>query len=116
MKIKVYIAGPYSNGDMAINVREAFKTANDLAELGFFPFVPHYTHFWHMLFPHPYEFWLSLDEAFLICCDAVYRLKGNSVGADKEIEIAKERNIPVFYNINDLKSFFLNEQHPKISR
>ena len=26
------------------------------------PFVPHGTHFWHMLFPRPYEFWLDLDN------------------------------------------------------
>ena len=39
-------------------MHNAFKAANDLADLGFAPFVPHFTHFWHLLFPRPYEFWL----------------------------------------------------------
>jgi len=43
------IAGPYTRGDVAVNVRNAYEVANRLADLGFAPFVPHATHFWHML-------------------------------------------------------------------
>jgi len=103
---KIYIAGPYSNGDIALNVRKAFEVANDLANLGFAPFVPHYTHFWHMLFPRPYEFWLELDNQFLPSCDALIRIPGISNGADKEVEFAKSLNIPVFDNIEDLNNHF----------
>lgn len=53
------------NGDVAVNVRTAYEAANRLADLGFAPFVPHATHFWHTLFPCPYEFWLELDNQFL---------------------------------------------------
>src|SRR5262245_4927589 len=70
MRAKIYVAGPYSKGDVAVNVRNAFEAANQLADLGFAPFVPHSTHFWHMLFPRPYEFWLTLDNQFLPYCDA----------------------------------------------
>ena len=96
MKAKIYIAGPYTKGDVAINVRTAFETANKLADLGFAPFVPHSTHFWHMMFPRPYEFWLDLDNEFLPCCQAVLRLPGESSGADKEVSLAQTKNIPVF--------------------
>ena len=89
MKAKVYIAGPYTDGDVAINVRKAFAVANDLADNGFAPFVPHYTHFWHMLFPRPYEFWLNLDREYLRSCDCVFRIEGNSRGADEEEEFGK---------------------------
>src|SRR4051812_18389908 len=85
MIARIYIAGPYSTGDMAVNVRTAYEVANRLADLGFAPFVPHATHFWHMLFPRPYEFWLDLDNQFLPCCEGLLRLPGISSGADKEV-------------------------------
>ena len=104
--IKVYIAGPYSKGDVAVNVRNAFEAANKLADLGFAPFVPHYTHFWHMMFPRPYDFWLKLDKQFLPCCDALLRLPGESHGSDTEVEFAKNLNIPVFFDIDSLVNYF----------
>lgn len=56
MIAKVYIAGPYTEGDVAINVRNAFEAANKLADLGFAPFIPHSSHFWHLVFARPYDF------------------------------------------------------------
>lgn len=106
MKARVYVAGPYSQGDVAVNVRNAYKAANHLADLGFAPFVPHATHFWHMLFPRPYEFWLDLDNQFLPFCQAVLRLPGPSSGADNEVLLAQNLNIPVFTNIGDLMKHF----------
>lgn len=103
---KVYVAGPYTQGDVARNVRNAFEAATDLADRGFAPFVPHSTHFWHMLFPQPYEFWIELDLRFLPACDAVLRLPGPSSGADKEIARAGELNIPVFASASDLDRYF----------
>jgi hypothetical protein len=50
MNARIYVAG---KGDVAVNVRNAHMAANKLADLGFAPFVPHATHFWHMLFPRP---------------------------------------------------------------
>jgi len=106
MIARVYVAGPYTNGDVAVNVRNAYLAASRLADLGFAPFVPHATHFWHMLFPRPYEFWLDLDQHFLPLCEAVLRLPGQSNGADKEVQIAKELEIPVFTEIDDLVKHF----------
>ena len=106
MKTRIYVAGPYTQGDVAINVRNAYEAANHLADLGFAPFVPHATHFWHMLFPRPYEFWLDLDHQFLPFCEAVIRLPGPSNGADKEVLLAQELNIPVFNCIDDLVEHF----------
>jgi hypothetical protein len=99
---RIYIAGPYTKGDVAINVRNAYAAANQLADAGFSPFVPHQTHFWHMLFPRPYEDWLKLDLAFVPVCDAMLRLPGESVGADGEVAMAESRGIPVFTDIDTL--------------
>lgn len=106
MIARIYIAGPYTKGDVAINVRNAYEAASRLADLGFAPFVPHATHFWHMLFPRPYEFWLDLDNQFLPCCAAVLRLPGESSGADKEVKRAETLGIPVFMKIEDIAEHF----------
>ena len=100
MREKIYVAGPYTKGDVAINVHNAIKTANDLANLGFAPFVPHFTHFWHMLFPHPYEFWCKQDMEWLERCDAIVRLPGESSGADAEVERARELGLPVYLGLD----------------
>ena len=106
MLARVYIAGPYTHGDVAVNVRNAYVAASDLADLGFAPFVPHSTHLWHLMFPRPYEFWLELDMQFLPFCQAVLRLPGTSSGADREVDLARTLEIPVFTNINDLARHF----------
>lgn len=109
MKARIYVAGPYTKGDVAVNVRNAYEAANRLADLGFAPFVPHATHFWHMLFPRPYEFWIELDKKFLPCCEAVLRLPGESKGADGEVQLAQNLGIRVFHDIETLAEFF---EHP----
>lgn len=106
MIARIYVAGPYTNGDVAVNVRSAYEAANRLADLGFAPFVPHATHFWHMLYPRPYEFWLELDNEFLSCCAAVLRLPGFSSGADKEVHLAESLGIPVFHDTDRLAEYF----------
>ena len=115
MIARIYIAGPYTQGDVAVNVRNAYHAASRLADLGFAPFVPHATHFWHMLFPRPYEFWLDLDNQFLPCCEGVLRLPGSSSGADKEVQQARALGIPVFTEIDDLVFHFKraeSKDHP----
>ena len=57
-----------------------------------------------MLFPRPYEFWLELDNYFLPLCEAVLRLPGQSNGADKEVQLARELKIPVLVGMDSLKS------------
>jgi hypothetical protein len=99
---KIYVAGPYTKGDVAINVRNAFQVANILAERGFAPYVPHSTHFWHLIFPHDYEFWLNLDREFIPCCDAILRIHGDSNGADKEVKYATELGLPIFFDVDTL--------------
>lgn len=104
--IKVYIASPYTLGDVAVNVKVQMDCANKLMDLGFAPFVPLYSHFQHMAHPRPYEDWIRLDKEWVLACDAVLRLDGKSSGADGEVELAKSNNIPVFYYIEELVNFY----------
>lgn len=104
---KVFISGPYSQGDIAINVKTAMDIAYKLMKKGYAPYCPHLTHFLHMNHPQPYEKWLELDKEYLILCDAVYRFPGESDGADKEVELATEKGIPVFYTIEELINYLI---------
>lgn len=106
---RIYIAGPYTNGDVANNVYNAISAADELLGLGFAPYVPHLTHFWHIMFSHKYDKWLELDNQYLVLCDGVLRLPGNSSGADSEVLLATEKNIPVFYDIDSLVNHFSKE-------
>lgn len=97
----VYVAGPYSS-DPVLGTRAAIEAADWLAQRGFVPFIPHLTHFWHFLIPHPYEFWLEQDLEWLKKCDALLRLPGESSGADREVTMARTWHIPVFFDVADL--------------
>lgn len=104
--IKVYIASPYTIGDVAQNVHKQMETANELMNRGFAPFVPLYTHFQHMMFPRPYEDWIKFDNEWIQSCDCLLRLDGASKGADSEVRYALELGKPVCYSIDDLVSYY----------
>jgi len=101
---KIYVAGPYTLGDIGINVKNSLDAANELMDAGFCPFVPLLSHFWHIVHPRPYADWINYDIEWLYACDAVLRLPGASSGADNEAKLAELHDIPVFYSIEDLMS------------
>jgi hypothetical protein len=98
----VYIASPYTKGDVAVNVRNSFLMAEKLREAGYLPFCPLWTHFWHFLSPHEYTYWTTMDFEWLKVCDILLRLPGESSGADGEVAYMKKLGKPVFYNLEDL--------------
>ena len=104
--IKVYIASPYTKGDIAVNVKRQLDCFDELVNYGFAPFAPLYSHFQHMAHPRPYEDWIKLDLEWVTVCDCVLRLDGESSGADGEVKFAEERNIDVFYSIEELVDYY----------
>lgn len=104
---RIFVAGPYTSGDVAQNVRNAVLAANLLTQVGYIPYVPHLTHFWHLLCPHPIGFWYHLHLDWLEACDCLLRLPGESIGADREVERALELGIPVYLKIHDLPYLLL---------
>jgi nucleoside 2-deoxyribosyltransferase len=105
-KIKVYIASPYTLGDVAINVKAQMDMADRLMSAGFVPFAPLYSHFQHMAHPRPYTDWIKFDLEWIKVCDCLLKLPEESSGADEEVEYAKKIGIPVFYKINDLLNYY----------
>ena len=78
------------------------KAADLLIQMGIAPYVPHLSHFQHMMWPHDYEVWMAVGLAWLRTCDAILRLPGESPGADREVEVARILEIPVFYSVDKL--------------
>jgi hypothetical protein len=99
----VYVAGPYTAGDSAVNVRNAIMEAETLRRgaPNIVPFIPHLSHFWHIIEPHHYSYWMEMGFAWIDKCDAMLVLPGESPGREREEEYAKGIGIPVFYNAVD---------------
>lgn len=106
--IKVYIASPYTLGDVAVNVKAQLDCVDELMNLGFAPFAPLYSHFQHMAHPRPYQDWIKIDLVWVEACDCVLRLPGESSGADGEVKLAKQMNKPVFYSIEQIQEHYSN--------
>jgi hypothetical protein len=95
-KPRIYIAGPYSLGDVAANVRHAIEAGDKVLCWGGVPFIPHLTHLWHMMYPHEHQEWMEYDRQWLVSCMALWRLPGGSDGTEEEVADAKGWMMPVF--------------------
>ena len=95
-KLRVYIAGPLSQGDQLLNIRNAIQAADKVLELGHTPFCPHMNYTWHLICPHDTATWYDWDLCWLELCDILIRLPGDSWGSDQEVKFAQARGIPVF--------------------
>ena len=97
--MRVYVAGPYTVGDVTQNVRNAIDAADRLLKAGHAPYVPHLSHFWHLVHPGPYAQWAALDLEWVRCCYALVRLPGESAGADREVAFANEVGCLVYFSV-----------------
>ena len=101
--MRVYIASAYTKGDVAVNVRTAMMVADELVKRGHTPYVPHLTHFWHLMSPKEVEFWYEYDNSFLDhWAEGLLRLNNESTGADNEVIRAQTLGIPVYFDIEDV--------------
>jgi nucleoside 2-deoxyribosyltransferase len=103
--IRVYVAGPYTANPEKCT-HDAILQGDVLISLGFAPFIPHLSHYQHALYPRDYEDWMKLDFEWVSACDVLYRLPGESSGADREVAFAKARGIPVVYSLSELLEKF----------
>jgi hypothetical protein len=106
MKIKVYIASPYANGNQAANVAEQIRMFSRLLDADFIPFAPLLSHFVEIYEPRSREWWLEYDLEWLRSCDCLLRLPGESEGADLEVTEAKRLHLQVFYSFTELKAYY----------
>ena len=107
---RIYVAGAYSADnvlDVLHNIRTGIDYAAHLLRCGYAPFCPWLDY--HFVLMDPTRK-LTVDDfyqyslAWLDVADALYVIPGyeKSKGTLKEIERAKELNIPVFFEVKDL--------------
>lgn len=97
MKPLVYVAGPYTKPDPVVNTRNAILAGMHIADSGLAAVeIPHLTMLSHFLIPRELDYWYQFDLDKLDHCQAVYRLPGESSGADNEVSHAQSIHIPVF--------------------
>lgn len=97
--MRVYVAGPFRQGDQFLNVREAVLVGRRVRQSGHTPFIPHLYCLAHLIEPMPDEYWLSWGMEELAGCDCLVRLPGASIGSDAEVERAKVLGLPVYYGV-----------------
>lgn len=98
----VYLAGPYSF-DPIVTTHEAVHNADAAQDTGLVTvYVPHLSMLSNLVKPKPVNHWYAWDLAMLARCDALWRIPGDSFGADNEVSFAIERHIPVFYDAASL--------------
>jgi hypothetical protein len=101
-KLKIYIASPYSIGDKEQNVMRQIEAMSELMDHGLIPFAPLLAHYVDIVHPKPYTIWLQYCMRWVMTCDILLRLPGESEGADMEEVTALVNNMPVFYSIEEL--------------
>ena len=115
----VYIAGKYSGlnfNKVELNIRKARNTAlqliKEVGNKGYFPVTPHMntSHFeeWEGIFKGiDYEYWLQGCHELLKNCDILLLLDNweDSNGAKEEKKIAEANGMPIFYSIDELKTY-----------
>lgn len=104
--IQVYIASPYTSGDVMFNVKFQIDTYDELVKLGFFPISPLHPHLQQIVHPLSYEIWMNIDKIHVFKSDCLLRLGGKSDGADREVQWAKEWGKPIFYSIEELVEYY----------
>ena len=98
----VYVAAPYRS-DPAPNVNLALREVDWLWNSGLItPVVPHLSILWDIFSSRTADEWLSYGLALLARCDALFRIPGESVGADQEVKFATDSGIPVFHEESKL--------------
>lgn len=105
----VYIAGPFrhaSQTQVAANVMTAQAAAVALARLGFVPYCPHANlgHAFGQIDEATAE---AINDAFLRLSDGIWLLPGwgQSVGARRELELAKSLGLQIFRSAHEVSAW-----------
>lgn len=100
--MRIYVAGPYTADHprkVLENVNKAIDVAMELMKKGHSVYVPHWTHYMHLR-PHctfEYDEYVKNDMEWVKVSDAVFRLYGESKGADREVMLANRLGKLTYY-------------------
>ena len=84
------------------NLRQALAAGDAIMNAGGYPFIPQALFFWAVVTERSWQEWMEYDKVWLLSCDALFRLPGESKGADQEVEWARQAGMAVYYDLDDL--------------
>lgn len=113
----VYMAGPYTQGDQATNVRCQIALFHELMDDGVvMPYAPLLSHFSQFIRLRSWEDWMEHSYVMLLASRALIRfpasdlssgyLQWDSKGADLEEEFCRQQGIPAFRDKESLYQHF----------
>jgi hypothetical protein len=93
----IYVAGPYTRPDPVENTHRTVKAALALRDdTGCAVLIPHLTLLAHAIEPRDVDYWYEFDLDQIHHCSALWRLDGESTGADREVDHAYAFELPIF--------------------
>ena len=118
-RLMILIAGPYRSGTgddpqkMADNLKRLEEASWPIFKAGHVPMIGEWVALpiWQVAGGQTigdalYDEILHPTAGRLIeRCDAVLRLMGDSKGADNDVRLAKERGIPVYYQVDEIPTY-----------
>ncbi len=104
----VYIAGPMTLGDSFRHIGDACYCWLRLWRAGVYAIAPQWSAIQGMVAPISWQEWMEYDSAIIPHCIAMLRLPGESKGADRETDLARRLNIPVFEDEGELIAYVRN--------
>ncbi len=114
-KIIIYISGAYMGNDGGRSINKNILLAREYAiklwELGYTVICPHLnTQFFERDCNCKQEDFVEGDCEIVKRCNSLFVLSNyiDSKGAQKEIKVAKENNLPIFYKIEDIEKYYEN--------
>jgi hypothetical protein len=99
----IYIASPYTLGEVGANVSVQVEAAHRILDMGHCPIAPVLSHYLHIHRQRPYEEWLQMCLTLVTRVDLLLRLPGESKGADREVEFANKIRVPVLHGWDELE-------------
>jgi len=100
----IYIAHPISIGTPDVNMRNLIDACEQVWRMGHYAYGALLNLTWEVVYPKSEKQYLEHDIGWLKKCDIVWRLPGESKGADQEVRKAKELGIPICYSLKELKN------------
>jgi hypothetical protein len=101
-RLRVYLAGPMTVGDPMENIHNALRLGRQMVRDGLAPYIPQLDAYMMWWDTADYEALLDWDFAWVQVSDALFRMPGDSSGADREVALARSLDIPVFTVYADL--------------
>ena len=102
MRPRLYLSGPITKGNRTSNFAQAASMQAELMQAGFAVLNPMLSMMHPDAWTIDHRLWMDNDLPWVEVCHVVFRLPGESIGADEECSFADNLGIPVFTKWKDL--------------